>query len=98
MAKREIKSVKEDVAVVQMETTVTEPEVTTVKGKLCGCKKLNVRKSPSVPKKDPSSNVVTTIDDKTDITINLDKSNDNWYNVTVGNVYGYCMKEYISIK
>lgn len=105
MAKRDIKIKKdEDVAGVVMETTVVveepEPKVDTqFTGVLINTKKLNIRKSPSIPKKNPSSNVIATIDDKATIVVDTDKSNDNWYKVTVnGDISGYCMKDYITVK
>jgi hypothetical protein len=102
MAKREMEFKKEDdVVTVQTETTVTdlEPEKKEVEGKIVNCRKLNIRKSPSVPKKNPLSNVITIVDDKANVIVDLGKSNDGWYKVTVnGDVSGYCMTEYISIK
>ena len=102
MAKREMEFKKdEDVAGCATETTVKdpEPEKKQVEGKIVNCRKLNIRKSPSVPKKNLLSNVITTVDDKANVIVDLGKSNDGWYKVTVnGDVSGYCMTEYISIK
>lgn len=65
----------------------------TVKGKVIDCTRLNVRRRPN-----KDSEVTCIIDVDSIVEINENKSNDEWYRVTTDNgVYGYCMKQYISL-
>ena len=63
-----------------------------VKGFVSGCKRLNVRKKPSI-----NSDVVCVIDDGTEVlTIKSDSTNE-WLEVVAANGgKGYCMKKYIT--
>lgn len=105
MAKREMKTQNtEAVKVVQIknadvevtEAVVTENKKPTgiTKGIVVDCEKLNIRKAP---KKD-SEVPVAIIDKGSKVTIDEDKSTDDWYRVkTEKNVWGFCMKKYVKI-
>ena len=75
------------------EENIKEEIKRTVKGKVIGCTRLNVRRRPNM-----DSEVNCIIDVDSIVEINENKSNDEWHRVTTDNgVYGYCMKKYISI-
>lgn len=61
------------------------------RGSIRKCKKLNIRKAPSL-----NSDIICTVDKTDDIIINHHHSNNGWYYVIVnGNVIGYCVKEFV---
>lgn len=96
MAKREMKTANtiENELVENVEATVEEPVMEPITGVVIGCNKLNVRKKPGL-----KSEVVTVINAKTKLTINLEESAKDWYKVTVKpGVEGYCMKKYVKTK
>lgn len=63
-------------------------------GFIDGCDKLNVRMESN-----KDSEVVTILDNATEVTIDLDNSTDNFYKImTSEGVEGYCMKKFITIK
>ena len=67
----------------------------TAKGVVSNCTALRVRKDPSVK----SNNIISVIDVKTEVEINLDESKEDWYKITTkGGVTGFCMKDYITVK
>lgn len=75
------------------EENIKEEVKRTVKGKVIDCTRLNVRRRPN---KDSEVNCIIDVDSI--VEINENKSNDEWYRVTTNNgVYGYCMKQYISL-
>ena len=75
------------------EENIKEEIKRTVKGKVIDCTRLNVRRRPNM-----DSEVNCIIDVDSIVEINENKSNDEWYRVTTDNgVYGYCMKQYISL-
>lgn len=102
MAKRELKSVNVDEPIVDAVEEVTtevvedkaeEPvKVNVCKGIVAKCSKLNIRKKPNV-----KADVVTIVDVGSELSIDLDKSNDEWFKVTVNSKEGYCMKKYVTI-
>lgn len=53
---------------------------------------LNVREQPNA-----SASVLKVIKKDTKVGIDLDKSNNEWYAVSVGATLGYCMKKFITI-
>lgn len=97
MAKREMKTKNtEDVGVQATETPVnTEKKTAGIsKGVVVDCEKLNIRKAP---KKD-SEVPVAIIDKGSKLTIDEDKSTEDWYRVrTEKNVWGFCMKKYVKL-
>ena len=75
------------------EENIKEEVKRTAKGKVIDCTRLNVRRRPN---KDSEVNCIIDVDSV--VEINENKSNDEWYRVTTDNgVYGYCMKQYISL-
>ena len=75
------------------EENIREEVKKTIKGKVIDCTRLNVRRRPNM-----DSEVNCIIDVDSIVEINENKSNDEWYRVTTDNgVYGYCMKQYISL-
>lgn len=75
------------------EENIKEEIKRTVKGKVIDCTRLNVRRRSNM-----DSEVNCIIDVDSIVEINENKSNDEWYRVTTDNgVYGYCMKQYISL-
>ncbi len=63
-------------------------------GVVTDCFRLNIRKEP-----DKAADIVTVVDILTQLKIDEKQSTDNWYYVLDGNGnYGYCMKQYVSIK
>lgn len=75
------------------EENIKEEVKRTVKGKVIDCTRLNVRRRPN---KDSEVNCIIDVDSI--VEINENKSNDEWYRVTTDNgIYGYCMKQYISL-
>lgn len=81
--------------VVEPVVSAPAPEVKmepkTVKGVVFGCSKLNVRAKPNT-----DADVVCILDTKTEITINVDKSNAEWFCIcTAAGVKGYCMRKFV---
>lgn len=75
------------------EENIKEEVKRTVKGKVIDCTRLNIRRRPN---KDSEVNCIIDVDSI--VEINENKSNDEWYRVTTDDeVYGYCMKKYISL-
>lgn len=69
--------------------TVTLPE--TVNGTVIGCIKLNVRVNPSA-----TADVVCVLDAKSEIKINVAKSDNEWFSVcTATGIEGYCMRKFV---
>ena len=63
-----------------------------VEGFVSGCKRLNVRKKPSI-----NSDVVCVIDDGTEVLVIKSDSTNEWFEVIAANgEKGYCMKKYIT--
>lgn len=61
-------------------------------GFVSGCKRLNVRKKPSI-----NSDVVCVIDDGTKVFVIKSDSTNEWFEVVAANgEKGYCMKKYIT--
>lgn len=66
-------------------------EVTTLEGKVTGCKKLNVRKNPST-----ASEVICVVSENDTVLIDEVESTGEWYKIcTEAGAYGFCMKKYI---
>ena len=77
------------------EENISESESTeeAVYGKVSGCKRLNVRSEAT-----KDSDIVCTIDEETEVMVNLDESTVDWYKVCLADgIEGYCMAEFISI-
>lgn len=85
----------EEVLKPKLEEDSKEPTVEDIRSvTIKDCNKLNVRKDPN-----KESKVLCVIDKNTEFTVNLTKSTEDFYKVTLSNgVEGYCMKEFISIK
>lgn len=78
---------------VQAEPEIVEskPETVTVTGTVVNCAKLNVRAAAN-----SSAEVVCILDAASEIEINVDKSNPEWFSVcTATGVEGYCMRKFI---
>lgn len=78
-----------------VEETVTEEVVvkeTTKVGRVTGCMKLNVRKSPST-----SASVVKVIDRNDKVDVEIDVNAGDFYKVSGPDFNGYCMKKFIRI-
>jgi hypothetical protein len=73
----------------------TEPEeIKEIIGVVTGCGKLNVRQSPSV-----SADVLCEVSLKTELVIDLDRSNDGWFSVcTPAGIEGFCMRKFVEVK
>ena len=70
--------------------TVTLPE--TVTGTVVNCAKLNVRAEASA-----NAEVVDVLAVNTEIEINVEKSNNEWFNVcTASGINGYCMRKFVN--
>ena len=98
MAKREMKTHNTEEVKVEVseatEVAVEEQKGAISKGVVVDCERLNIRKAA---KKDSESVVI--IDKGSKVTIDEDKSTDEWYRVkTDKNVWGFCMKKYIKVK
>ena len=66
----------------------------TVIGIVSGCNKLNIRQESS-----KTSGIKTEVSANTKLTIDLKKSNDEWYKVsTESGVTGFCMKKYVTVE
>lgn len=75
-------------------TKASEVVSTHAVGKVVDCKKLNVRKFPSI-----LEDVVVIIFVGSEVTIDLTKSKDDWYAITTATGdKGFVMKDYIAIK
>lgn len=78
--------------VVETVDTVVLPE--TVTGFVSNCSKLNVRANPDI-----TSEVVCTLDNTTEVMIDLNKSTDEWFSIcTAADVEGFCMRKFINAK
>ena len=102
MAKREMKTVKNEevineVVTPEVEETVEEvidtPTPKTFKGVVSGCSKLNVRKKANL-----KADVLTVINAKAEVTVYPEDSTKDWYKVNINGVEGFCMKKFITIK
>lgn len=90
-----VETVEIEEEVVVEKAVKKEAKPKTLHGKVVGCAKLNVRKTPDAN----TNNVVITINAGTELTIDKLKSNNDWYYVcTAAGVEGYCMKAYVSVK
>lgn len=86
----EVKPVEETVKPVE-ETVKTVALPKTVDGMVVGCAKLNVRTEPSL-----FSDIVCTLDAMSEIEIDVDKSDNDWFYVcTASGIEGYCMRKYV---
>ena len=73
---------------------VIVPEITTnIVGRVSGCYKLNIRKSPS-----KTAEVVAIVPDGSELTIAPSSIDKPWFRVTTADgVKGFCMCDYIII-
>ena len=70
-----------------------EQPVEPVYGKVADCKRLNVRSETT-----KDSDIVCTIDEETEVMVNLDESTVDWYKVYLADgIEGYCLAEFIRI-
>lgn len=80
-----------------IETVETKEVPKTVTGTVANCTKLNVRTKPSL-----TAEVVTVITAGEKVTIDVDKSNREWFCVAVDSgehgYTGYCMKKFVTAK
>lgn len=91
----EEQKIVEPVAEPVVETPVVEEPETAkpITGKVVGCKMLNVRIAPR-----KFADVVTVVNADSELIIDLDRSNDEWYSVcTAAGVEGYCVKDFVKI-
>lgn len=90
----EIEAPVEEVAEVEEPIVVLEEpvvEVTTLEGKVTGCKKLNVRENPNT-----TSEVICVVSENDTVLIDEVESTGEWYKVcTEAGAYGFCMKKFI---
>lgn len=71
--------------------SITFPEATTKTGYVYGCSRLNVRSEPK-----SGSAIVCTVDQKTEVEIDLSQSTEDYYKVCLASgVEGFCVKSYI---
>ena len=68
------------------------PEETIIVGRIQNCKQLHLREKAST-----ESASITIIDEKSELLINLSKSTENFYKVSVENLVGYCVKKFIKL-
>lgn len=72
---------------------IIEPEsIADPIGKVVNCKLLCMRQEPK-----SAATVIRFLEAGTKVVVHADKSTDEWYAVTVDEVDGFCMKNYISI-
>ena len=65
-----------------------------VSGIVVDCNRLNIRTKPSI-----NSQPVGNVTVNSEVTINLNQSNNEWFKViTKDGVEGFCMKKYVKIK
>ena len=87
-----VEEVTEETVEEVIEETVEETPVP-VTGVVSGCKKLNVRKSPTL-----LADVVCKLNENSKVEINEDDSTVEFYKVcTASGVEGYCMKKFITV-
>lgn len=67
----------------------TEPVI----GIVSDCSKLNIRRAP---RKDAA--VVTVVPEETELTIAGDSRDGEWYKVSTGDIKGWCMKRYVTVR
>ena len=71
---------------------VSKPEI--AKGIVTGCMKLNVRVKPN-----SNAEVVCVVDANSELKIDANKSNKDWYSVyTSTGIEGYCMRKLVVVK
>lgn len=85
---------------VKMEPELVKETVDTVSlpknvhGVVVNCSKLNIREEPTV-----ESNVVCVLDVKSEIEIDVTKSDNEWFKVyTVTGIEGYCMRKFVDAR
>lgn len=75
------------------ESEITQEESEILTGVVADCKKLNVRKAPSL-----TAPIVCTIPCGTEVEVYVEDSTDEFYCVyTASGVEGFCAKQYIAI-
>ena len=67
-------------------------KVTVLKGRIVNCEALNMRAKASI-----DSQIISVIHTDDVLSINIDNSTEEWLEVSVNNVNGFCMKKYVSI-
>lgn len=83
----------ENVSIVNLanETVETVKLPETVIGMVSGCAKLNVRAEANL-----FSDVVCVLDNTSEIMINVEKSNKDWFYIcTASGIEGYCMRKFV---
>ena len=74
--------------------TQNEPENISVVGKVAGCVRLNVRKSPRT-----DAEVLCEVSNNSELLIDTDQSTDKWFKVcTAAGTEGFCMKKYVAVQ
>ena len=77
----------------EVEKVTEETKSTTVLGVVTECAKLRVRSTPEI-----GDNVVCTINFASEVLVDLNKSTEDFYNITTETgIEGFCMKQYINI-
>lgn len=72
----------------------TETKQNIVAGVVVDCPKLNIRKDADI-----NSKVLSVVPASSELTIDLNKSADDWYSVrTKVGIKGFCMKKYIKVE
>lgn len=83
----------EEIVPVEEAVEIVEEKIELVAGVVDYCSKLNVRTTPNL-----DGDVVASLAKRTEVEIDLSKSNDDWYHVcTSAGVEGFCMRQYIYV-
>jgi hypothetical protein len=70
---------------------IENPKSTLI-GVVIGCRKLNIRKGPSV-----NADVVCEVPESSELLIDISKSTTEWFSVcTTAGVDGFCMRKYVA--
>lgn len=89
-----VNDVTEEVPDTEVEDKTEAPVTGFVTGIVTDCLRLNIRKEPR-----RYADVVCVVDALAKVTVNLDKSTEDWYRVTTEKGFGgYCMKKFVTVK
>lgn len=89
----EVKMVAEPIETAAIKPEIPKVEPKAVTGVVANCSKLNVRSKPAV-----DAEVVTILDIKSEVKIDMARSNSEWFKITTAaGVEGYCMRKFVVV-
>lgn len=87
------KEVKDENIVKDTNEEVVETQENLKKGHICDCERLRIRKEPSL-----ESECLYILTTKDEVIVDMSKTVDDFYNVSIYDVTGYSVKDFIEIE